>query len=452
MTNIFTPYDSIGTENNTETQNAQNGGGCNFINSLFGTDNKYVNMTQLIVEMIECGELEVSDKLLIRGKFVPDMNYTDNEGNNLLHSLAKASCKSECAKKALIVLTRDGKNKKSLNCINKYGKQPLHYLNNRNNTDIMNYLVNNGAELISAIETDNNMSTARDIPITIFSNLSDYPQHTKLNIRKPIKNSVNIFSKPQNGPTEILNNILKAFPNINDTQLVQTELLEQEAENNNLSAHNRISNIEENILSMLNSQSTKNNDFKQNQPQDTDTFVQLLQKSMEGINTLDGGSKKITTNKNTANTINGTRNMRNYSELTEALDMFGGESTEPIADDLARAIENKAGKYHEISLDKILTFLKDKNDILRAKAVKALIYGEIKKTKPELSNLDRAMETLNAISKEKVIDILKQKTKIQEIMTHLTNKKNKLSNKSTSNNTSSEFQSSIGTQSTDSMN
>ena len=32
-----------------------------------------------------------------------------------------------------------------------------------------------------------------------------------------------------------------------------------------------------------------------------------------------------------------------------------------LTTELARVVENKAGKYHEIALDKILTFLKDKN-------------------------------------------------------------------------------------------
>jgi flagellar biosynthesis chaperone FliJ len=376
--------------------------------------------------------LDISDKLLLRGNFIPDMSYKDNEGNNLLHSLAKASCKSEYAKKALIILTRDGKNKKALNCRNKYGKQPLHYLSNNSNTDIMNFLINNGAELISAIETDNNHDI-NSIPISIYSTQTEYP---KLQIRRPEpehNDTSNIFVKQVSNPIDLLNDIMNVFPHTNNTQLADT------VATNNTEQDNELRNMSEKILSMLDSKNLDPN---------TDNFVKLLEQSMTG-----GGKKQ---SKNTANRVVGNRNMKTYSELTEAIDMFGGNSeADELTTELARVVENKAGKYHEIALDKILTFLKDKNDMLLAKVVKAIIYGEIKTTKPELSNLDRAMETLNAITEKKVKQILKQKDKIEEIKQHIINKsKAKATAKALAKEKltkSSEFESSVSSHSTDSM-
>jgi hypothetical protein len=291
----------------------------------------------------------------------------------------------------------------------------------------MNYLINNGAELISDIETDNNISDTGTIPITIYSSLSDNPSYYKFAINKPVQintnnTNSNIFSKPKNNPSTILNNIMKVFPNINETVLEQTEnidpVLEQNENNNPELEQNEnngsISNTENNIMSFLNSKPTSADEYKHDIQQNTDDFVKILQQSIEGTNLLNGG------NQNTSSKVIGTRNMRTYSELTEAINMFGGESED--MSDLVRIVENKSTKYHKEALSKILTFLKDKNDIILAKSVKALIYREIKKNQPELSNLDRAMEILNAITQDKVKQILKQTNEIEKIREHLMNK------------------------------
>jgi hypothetical protein len=407
----------------------QNGGGCNFITSLFGNDNKYINITQLIIEMIEQGDLEVANKLLIRGNFVPDMEYKDGDGNNLLHSLAKASCKSEYAKKGLYLLTQSGKNKKALNCRNKYGKQPLQYLTNDNDTDIMNYLINNGADVVSDIERDDYEDTY-SIPMTIFSNLSAHDEPLK----KPQK-ITNIFSKhTDSNKNDILKNIIREFNN-NDTQ--QTEL--QQTDNRTI----------EHLSNLLNQQSEEKRSIQMN---DTDKFVDLMRTMMEGNNNMIGGNKKITTKKTNANTITGTRRMRTYSELTEAYNIFGGSENDDTddADDadgadgnassllLERATMSKASKYHKQALEKIQSLLEDKTDIILAKAIKAIIYGEIKQSKPELSNLDKSMETNKMITQEKVNEILKKnKDRLNEILLYLKNKQQESSNKSTTENDSS---------------
>lgn len=421
MSNIFTPYDSIGTENNDMQQN---GGGCNFITSLFGNDNKYINMTQLIIEMIEQGELEVANKLLIRGNFVPDMEYKDGDGNNLLHSLAKASCKSEYAKKGLYLLTQSGKNKKALNCRNKYGKQPLQYLTNDNDTDIMNYLINNGADVVSDIESDRYEDTY-SIPITIFSNLSAHNEPLK----KPQK-ITNIFSNhTDSNKNDILKNIIREFNN-NDTQ--QTELQQTELQQTDNRTIEHLSNL-------LNQQSEEKRSIQMN---DTDKFVDLMRTMMEGNNNMTGGNKKITTKKTNANTITGTRHMRTYSELTEAYNIFGGSENDDTDVNvksllLERATMSKASKYHKQALEKIQSLLEDKTDIILAKAIKAVIYGEIKQSKPELSNLDRSMETIKMITQEKIDEILKNKDRLNEIILYLKNKQQVSSNNSTTENDSS---------------
>lgn len=434
MSNIFTPYDSIGTEKKDGIQD----GGCNFISSLFGQNKKYINITQLIIEMLESGEIEVAEKLLIRGGFIPDMDCCDSEGNNMLHSLAKVSCKSSICKKALIILTNNGKNKKALNHRNKYNKTPLHYIPYiSENTDIMNYLLNNGADVISVVETEevepiNNIN----IPISILTELSDHPTYDNITVHKPIRvSNTDIFAKPHNNENDrddnFIDNIINDFnknsrndtlhssivPTDMDTVVITDKLI------NSLNP-DKIQRPQNNVVSNV-----MNNHEHLSEPE-TDKFVEMMRTIMEGTDNMMGGRRKKQT-RNTTNIVNGNRKMLNFSDLPDDAMAYSEYSSEggDILSRLSRVVENKSSKYHDEALQKILSHLPDKTDLLLARAVKAIIYAEIKTEKPELGNLDKAMELLKSISSKKIKSVLKQEEQIQQIKKYITdktkNKKNK---------------------------
>lgn len=79
-----------------------------------------------------------------------------------------------------------------------------------------------------------------------------------------------------------------------------------------------------------------------------------------------------------------------------------------------RAAANQKDKLHAEAVEQILSHLPINDEIL-AKAVKALIYDEIKQANPELSGLDKTAIMMKVISKKKVEDTLK-KTDLIELI------------------------------------
>ena len=108
-------FDSVGTESSTLSSlksNGQTGGG--FLDYLFGTDPKSANMTCLIIESVKTNNIDALDFLLTR-KFIPDLDYVDDDGNNILHALALASRKSSLALSSLFKIITGDINKNVLN-------------------------------------------------------------------------------------------------------------------------------------------------------------------------------------------------------------------------------------------------------------------------------------------------------------------------------------------------
>jgi len=118
-------------------------------------------------------------------------------------------------------------------------------------------------------------------------------------------------------------------------------------------------------------------------------------------------------------------------------DMSGGMSEDDLHK-ISRVTINQKNKFHEEAIEKILELLPTK-DQMTARAVKAIIYDEIKQTKQNLSGLDRAAELLKAVTKKKVEEVLKQKDQIKKIIEHIEAKnKERDSNPKGKDNTSKE--------------
>jgi len=134
------------------------------------------------------------------------------------------------------------------------------------------------------------------------------------------------------------------------------------------------------------------------------------------------------------NRIVGKRNIIGFSELSDTFidqdnlthratslsEMSGGMSDDEMHK-ISRATINQKNKFHEEAVEKIQALLPTK-DVPTAKAVKAIIYDEIKQTKQNLSGLDRAAELLKAVTKKKVEEVLKQKELIKKIIEHIENR------------------------------
>jgi hypothetical protein len=89
---------------------------------------------------------------------------------------------------------------------------------------------------------------------------------------------------------------------------------------------------------------------------------------------------------------------------------------------ISRAVQNQKNKLHEETVEKILAHLPKKDKTL-AKAVKAVIYNEVKEKHKELSGLDKAAEMLRLVTKAKIDEILtKQKNEIQKVIDYLEHK------------------------------
>ena len=126
--------------------------------------------------------------------------------------------------------------------------------------------------------------------------------------------------------------------------------------------------------------------------------------------------------------VMGTRHMVGFSEFDG--DMFGGMSDNEMRN-IARASTNQKSTLHTEAVAKILKHLGKDGDMLTAKAVKAILYDEIKQKLTTSSGLDKAAALLKMAEEKKNIDkALKQETKLAMIISYLKKKEEDLKNPS----------------------
>ena len=194
----------------------------------------------------------------------------------------------------------------------------------------------------------------------------------------------------------------------------------------------------------------------------TDNVVDFLVNYMEGNVGQSGGSiygqasrivrQSSSKGKQDRGVVQGTRIMRGFSDADEfgRMDVFmqGGaekSDSDTVLKRIARETESKKDQLHAESLAKVNAILedlkkdlKDKKDkktaeVMKlltntedseylAKSVKAILYQDVKESKPELSGLDRANETLKSATKANILKALEKKDVIDSIVTHLKTK------------------------------
>jgi len=84
-----------------------------------------------------------------------NFDLLDKKGNNIIHKLIKSN-NSKILKETLETLIEKGDLKKLINQKNYYGYTPLHIAINKDNQDLAQILINNGADI--RILTDNGYS------------------------------------------------------------------------------------------------------------------------------------------------------------------------------------------------------------------------------------------------------------------------------------------------------
>jgi len=143
-------------------------------------------------------------------------------------------------------------------------------------------------------------------------------------------------------------------------------------------------------------------------------------------NMLFGGSRSIS----------GSRKMTVYSDVSGGGTSDADDDSSPTSEsptelsELARAVDNKASAAHDNAVIKIKEILGVDEE--KARVYKAVLYDEIKKENPELSNYDRAMELekrasdssyLNKVSKSslaKMEKIIKERKEAKQSSTSAT--------------------------------
>lgn len=429
----------------------QHGG--NFLDLLFGNSSEIQEgsiLTRRILSAIDKSKYEYADALLSES-FVADLTVTNNDGQNLLHVLLSKYASLEYAPKVLEVLLEKDVDLNVLNLKDKYGYTPLYYAINSeiDLDDIADRLIELGAD-----KRVGNKYVVEDNQNQII-NIISVPKQSIFSGRTPSgNNDIEIIAKSfltdrQDDETELLRSasefepkqipiysadLESANPGLDNSEVIDQmkELLEKIKRKPTVPSQSLkpLANIQE-VPSMrrIFIASPEQKKEKLEEPVDpmvvdSEDFVNALAAKM--VQDQTGGARKGT-KKKSKDRISGTRAMIGFSEVDGGMnfhsDMIGGLSDDALRS-ISRAATNQKNQFHEEAVEKVLSLL-DKKDKLVAKAIKAIIYNEIKQNKPQLSGLDRAAEMLKAITKDKINSVLEQKDLIDKIIGYLTEKNDK---------------------------
>lgn len=467
--------DSVGTEysdtsrspNPNPKQNisvrSQKGGNLEF---LFG-NNKKANMsctetTAMLIKAIETKRYQAAD-FIIEQKFVPDMGYANCKKENLFHVLVNARNDRKDfhhVDHALKQLIENPNNRFALNVPDENGMTPFFLAVQKGHMDLARYMEKYGAkktslrtnqyimtdrddEMFANTNNTHNMNDKENIQIIYENNKSSNYAHSSPNLsNNPLINKP-IFLKPQKVPTIVMvdfsakddqndddniKNIVKGFITksaSNDTDAHHISPSDSAGFTipvqyvNNSNSKNMTYDLDEQIKKLSKAVNPTNGIPSD---QDDDEFVEQLTRKIVGLD-QDGGARKKSTKSVKSKKLNkivGTRNMIGFSELSDTFDLFGGTNDNEMRT-IARAVANQKDKLHEEAIEKILANL-PKKDMMTARAVKAIIYEEVKNKHKEMSGLDKAAEMMRLITKSKVTDVLKQKEQVDKIVAYLEHK------------------------------
>lgn len=396
----------------------QNGGG--FIDDLFKNNNsKFSNVSKMIIEASCNKSIEIIDYLLSQ-KFVPDLKAVDNDNNNLFHALIISHIYgSKLSKKAIfyILSNKDIKNKTyALNQKNKYGNTPLHYAIVAELDEIVTMMFANGAKKMknadgyipmTEIDGSNNNGNSNYDNYGISSTIGISDNNDNENYEEIIFRTELVQIDTSEDIKSDLENIIRNFQTDEETEM--DFMTERSMVDNRRSS-------EKSIFEKNYDGKKSNSIFSDGGEFMTDDLKKYIDDIRMGKQ-IGGRKKKIKSKK--VNKIEGFRNMKQFGgrkndEIPESLTDEDITTSDNIVSsdlrELAREANNQKSKLHEEALEKIMKHLDKKNkDIITAKTIKALIYGELKENEKELSALDRANELVKRSNEKNIKKMMKHK-------------------------------------------
>lgn len=354
-----------------------------------------ISISKLIVNALEkninVAEFIIND-ILEKYDFVPDVS-----GGNIIHFLVRLSKTNANANNILKKILTNASNKKIL-------KTYLNQEDNHGNSPLV-IAIDLGMHNLSSLMISSGAS--RQLPgIDIITDYGNTEMDRRTIFTRPDEVSRQVFGVPEE-IEEAITAIVKGFKTMSEVDTVHNIVNSSITPRVNLYINRPF--IDPEIL---------------NQNINSEELIEIFDTNLTG-----GGNKKSKKNKKSV------RKLKSYSENYSVNDNSEKSEDNNFMRRIARATNDQASKFHDEAIAKIKSLLPDNsNNEITVKAVKAIIYDEIKNTRKELTFLDKAAELLKAITKDKVAEALSNKSRIKEIMKYIEDKQNSRSENSESSN------------------
>ena len=447
-------YDSAGIDSSTSDNNMLGGG---FLDSLFGSNDKMVNYTDLIMKAVDSVNYDAVDFLLSQ-KFVPDLYIHDRQKNNILHALAFSLNFSKYARMAFSIILETVP-LVVLNHANKSQYTPLHYVVMGGDNELANHMITRGATRTETMDqfiivTDlmeqsdqpdqmdradraDRMNRADRMDRADRADQYDEP-HSKGDVicvpSQPVE-LPKVFQKQIELPTVFqkqtttnaatqygsLADIVLNFRTSTDINTLQDPdnlTLETDVPENSISIYRpKMSNVRDEVRAQeVRAQEVRDQvvrDMLSNK-QSSETnwsdskFVNNFIEQMKGReyrddNLVGGASKR---------TLSGIRRMvpRTENILVGGSDKTSSAHEPNTMSEITRSIRNTEKRLNKQIVEKIISvagkyhIAVDAND---ATQIGGMMFKEVGKQKPQLTNLDKYSETLGLVSNETITEFKK---------------------------------------------
>jgi hypothetical protein len=404
---------SIGTEISRSASNMMNSN----TNTRIVQDNQISLITIELMNIIKQNQLAAAN-MIMNAQFVPDTTVVNENGDNILHFLMQMIDNADKKPNNALLLLQSilKKNADSvvlaLNQKNKQGVSPLNIAEK-----LPRETLNSILKQQYVIETEDSAASSDGIYDPKNSEPNKNKRDAAKNFLKPNTSITSIFSKPPTATNEAANALAQLAISTSDTTAMFADTVADPVADTNPRSINSAQFIDY----LINKLSKPPGEYMHNGKYIHDGGEYMRGGAAHKNKASAVNRKRIAhriSNKTTK--VTGTRKMIGFSEVANDYDLFGGMSENEMKN-ISRAATNQKNQFHEETIEKILSHLSNK-DKMTAKAIKAIIYDEIKHSKTELSGLDKASEMLKMITKKKVDEILTQKALINKIVSYLSQK------------------------------
>lgn len=373
----------------------------------------HINVTKMISDACKTGSTDIIDFIFTNYRFKPDYEFRNENGDNIYHILCNCASRSRSAMYVLKTMLEGNMGQHILNDDNNNGDTPLHCAARNGLGNIVSLMISNGADRTRNSNNDMVLTEteADPMPVQPTSLTGNATADLAIGTVGTLLSDEDSREKIKSGVSNILQMVNDKFAE-SDTEFTMRDTATNANDASDINTNNAVNNVEsepvttvvhENTESMIDNLRNKLLNFpsKSNTQSQTD--------NMKG-----GKSRSKSRNKSNGMrqmTITGTRSMNTYSEVNEDF-----ESEQPLMGGKAEELEKVKNEFkksrndiHEMIIPKIEEVLKEMDveyDNDTTKAIKAILYKNVKETMPHLNGLDRASETLNRITPETLADLM----------------------------------------------